>query len=98
MTFLRAVEPSDITPDVAEAIKAVWRSEVVKQLWEHRSELQVIDTVQHFIERIDEVSSFGYLPSSNDIILARIRTTGIREERLKIDNQVAVVVHLFRSS
>lgn len=28
------------------------------------------------------------MPSESDIVLARIRTTGIREERLKIDDQV----------
>jgi hypothetical protein len=29
------------------------------------------------------------MPSESDIVLARIRTTGIREERLKIDDQVS---------
>ena len=87
------VEVSEITPEVAVAIKRVWSSDAIQQLWQQRSSLQLIDTVAHFIERVDEIATFGYLPSSNDIIFARIRTTGIREERLRIDNQVPILLH-----
>ena len=31
-----------------------------------------------------QISAFEYMPTEEDIVLARIRTTGIREERLKV--------------
>lgn len=34
-----------------------------------------------------QIASFDFLPSDADILLARVRTTGVREERFVIDKQ-----------
>jgi guanine nucleotide-binding protein subunit alpha len=35
-----------------------------------------------------QVAAFDFLPTDADILLARVRTTGVREERFVIDKQV----------
>lgn len=78
----------ELTSEYVEAIQCVWRSPPFERIWSNRSTLQITDTSAIFLDRIQEISAFEYMPSETDIVLARIRTTGIREERLKIDDQV----------
>ena len=60
----------------------------MQEIWKNRSQLQVIDSTEVFLKRIDEVAKPDYKPGKDDIILSRARTSGIKEERLQIDNRM----------
>lgn len=77
----------DLTPQYVAQIKELWNSWTIQELWKNRSQLQVVDSAAVFLSRIDEVSKPDYKPGKDDIILARARTSGIKEERLLIDNR-----------
>ena len=70
------------------AIKSLWTSDAIQNVWEQRSNFQIIETTSVFMNRIDEITDIDYKPSTHDIMNSRIRTAGIREERLIIDNKV----------
>jgi len=78
----------ELTEEYVAAVKRLWKSTQFQDIWANRSKLQVIESTQIFLDRIDEVTEFGYKPNTHDIILSRARTAGIYEERLTIDNQV----------
>ena len=78
----------ELTDDYVAAVKKLWKSPQFKDIWANRSKLQVIESTQVFLDRIDEVTVFGYKPNKDDIIFSRARTAGIYEERLTIDTQV----------
>mmetsp|Transcript_20393 Transcript_20393/g.29289 ORF Transcript_20393/g.29289 Transcript_20393/m.29289 type:complete len:363 (-) Transcript_20393:204-1292(-) len=78
----------ELSPEYVAAIKSVWRSPAIERAWADRSRLQITDTAALFLDRVEEIATEEYIPSESDIVLARIRTTGIREERLKIDDQI----------
>lgn len=79
----------EFTEEYVDAIKTLWRSPLLEKVWEKRSDLQVDDTSAIFLDRIDEISDFAYMPTESDIVYARIKTSGIREEKLSIDDQVS---------
>jgi hypothetical protein len=50
-----------------------------KQIWDRRSEIQVIDSCHIFFDKIDAIAQPNYRPSKDDILLSRVRTSGIVE-------------------
>jgi hypothetical protein len=51
---------------------------------------QVIDTAPSYIARIQDIAMPTYLPTIDDILQSRVRTTGIVEEKFLIEDNVFV--------
>ena len=76
-----------LTMEKAVAIEKLWSHEAIKNVWENRSGLHVIDSAYTFFDKIREVAEDDFLPSEEDILKIRIRTAGMREERFQIQNK-----------
>lgn len=68
-----------VTPEIAEAVKALWAEESVRDLFQRANEYQLIDSARYFFDAIDRVAVPDYIPSEEDLLHARARTTGITE-------------------
>ena len=55
-------------------------------MWDRRNEYQIIESVQYYFNKIDEIKQPDYVPTQNDVLMARVRTSGIVTERYTIDN------------
>ncbi|RYG56151.1 hypothetical protein EON66_03580 [archaeon] len=42
-----------------------------------RSKFQLIDSVDYFYSKLDELAATNYVPTIEDVIKTRVRTTGI---------------------
>uniref|UniRef100_A0A7S2RAG9 Uncharacterized protein n=1 Tax=Rhizochromulina marina TaxID=1034831 RepID=A0A7S2RAG9_9STRA len=80
--------PEELTPALAEKLLALWHSDVVQQAWRRRAEFQIIESHTVFIERVMEIADPSYHANFEDMLLVRIKTSGIRNEALEIDSQV----------
>lgn len=74
-----------LKPGVAAAITALWKSDAVKAIWERRNELQVTEVHTQFVERVAEIASSEYQANFQDLLLCRVKTSGIMTESLKIE-------------
>lgn len=84
--FIRALDENEtINMDVGDAIKALWADPGIKAVWARRSEFQVIESVQFYFQKIDEIKQPSYLPTEEDILMSRVRTSGIVTERYNIE-------------
>jgi hypothetical protein len=74
-------------PDAAmvSKVKTLWADPAIQEAWAQRSSLQVSDSVSTFIERIDAYAQPGYIPTQEDVLLCRIRTTGITSQEFQLD-------------
>lgn len=87
--LLQGVSDDDlITPAIGDAIKALWSDTAIRRVWERRNEFNLIESVQFYFDRIDIIKSPEYIPSKEDILYNRIRTSGIITERYLIDNAI----------
>lgn len=76
----------DTLPQVyIEAVKHLWADKGIKAAYERRSELQLNDSAGYFFDQIDSIGSNNYIPSDQDILRSRVKSTGISEARFKID-------------
>jgi len=72
-------EDSDFafTPELAETIQALWKTDVVKSIYKRRNEYWLLDGASHYFDRCDVYAEEDFVPTEEDVVMARARTTGI---------------------
>jgi len=70
--------------DIAKYLHEVWDQPYIKAAWKQRSQFQIQDSAEMFFNQIDRICGLDYIPKEEDILLARIRTTGIVEQEFTI--------------
>lgn len=84
-TLLELDEETELTPALGLVLAALWEDEYVQRTWSLRSEYQVVESISKFFSDTERICAEGYIPSSDDILLARVRTSGIVTERYEIE-------------
>jgi len=75
----------DLTPELGHAIQALWKEPSVQAAYEKRATFQLPDSAAYFFTKIEQVARRDYIPNNDDILRARVRTTGIVENNFAID-------------
>jgi GTPase SAR1 family protein len=65
---------------LCKAISELWKDKGILACWEVRSRFHIQDSAEHFFENIGRITDEKYVPSEDDILRARIRTTGIVQQ------------------
>jgi len=60
---------------------------VIQATYLHRSHFQLLDSAVYFFEKLDQLGVAGYIPSDQDILRCRVRTTGIVEQEFQINGE-----------
>ncbi|XP_077069436.1 guanine nucleotide-binding protein subunit alpha-12a [Siphateles boraxobius] len=63
----------------APALQALWNDSGIQEAYGRRSEFQLSESVKYFLDNLDRIGQLNYLPSRQDILLARKATKGIVE-------------------
>jgi GTPase SAR1 family protein len=85
--FAKVPESEDTVLDttVGALVKKIWADSGAQQTWGVKSNFQIQDALSWYMKDIDRISATGYIPSVDDILHARVRTSGIVEKQYKID-------------
>jgi len=76
---------ADILPaDVADAIRSLWRDPSIQEAVRRSREFQLNDSAVYYFNAIDRMASPSYLPTDQDILRSRVKTTGITETTFKV--------------
>eukprot|EP00804_Cyclotella_cryptica_P017058 CCRYP_003301-RA/>CCRYP_003301-RA protein AED:0.07 eAED:0.07 QI:319/1/1/1/1/1/3/344/420 len=68
-----------------ESIRILWQSNTMKQVWAKRSAINVIDSHKNYLNDITRIASPSYKPTTQDVLIARVRTTQVVQEKYRID-------------
>ena len=79
-------ESSDVDVATGDAIEEVWLDAAIQEVWSRRSEFQVIESIKYYFERINIIKMPDYLPTQDDILHSRVRTSGIVTEQYEIES------------
>jgi len=74
----------DFNKEVANHIKTLWNDPGIQNTWTLRGLISVPDSCAFFFDNIDRICNDQFIPSDEDILLVRKRTTGIIEEHFII--------------
>jgi GTPase SAR1 family protein len=83
ITDLNERAPIDIK--VGTAIKELWKDEAILKAWKRRAEFQIVESVKYYFNEIDRIMQPGYIATQQDMLLARVRKSGIVTEKYIID-------------
>jgi len=75
----------EVNEELGKHLEALWADPGIQISWGRRSEYQVIETTKTYFDKIRQIASYGYIPTKDDVLLARVRTSGIVEERYVIE-------------
>nr|P43151.1 RecName: Full=Putative guanine nucleotide-binding protein subunit alpha [Leishmania donovani]AAA50285.1 G protein alpha subunit [Leishmania donovani] len=75
-----------LTAELAQDIKALWADPGIQNTFQRSSEFQLNDSAAYYFDSIDRISQPLYLPSENDVLRSRTKTTGIIETVFEIQN------------
>ena len=61
------------------------QSQTIKQVWAKRSAVNIIDSHKDYLNDISRIASPDYKPTTQDILISRVRTTQVIMEKYRID-------------
>mmetsp|Transcript_10889 Transcript_10889/g.13166 ORF Transcript_10889/g.13166 Transcript_10889/m.13166 type:complete len:353 (+) Transcript_10889:11-1069(+) len=75
------------TPDatMVSKVQTLWKDPAIVEAWKQRSSLQVSESVSTFVNRLETYTAPDYVPTQEDVLLCRIRTTGITSQTFVVD-------------
>lgn len=69
----------------AERIKRLWESKPIQETYEDRNKFQLVQSASYFLDKVTTVLHENYVPSDQDLLHTRVKTTGIIEHDFEID-------------
>uniref|UniRef100_A0A914WSR1 Adenylate cyclase-stimulating G alpha protein n=1 Tax=Plectus sambesii TaxID=2011161 RepID=A0A914WSR1_9BILA len=75
-----------------EHVQSLWDDDGVKECYARSNEYQLIDCAKYFLDKVEKIASCDYIPTEQDILHCRVKTTGIFETTFEVDR---VRFHLF---
>jgi len=69
----------ELNKEYVEAITELWANPKVKERFKNKSDVQIIDSASFFFDNVKRIADNGYVPTDEDILFSRTRTTGITE-------------------
>jgi len=78
------LEGDILAPDIADAVRGLWKDPGVKEAVQRSREFQLNDSAVYYFNAIDRMSAHNYLPTDQDILRSRVKTTGITETTFKV--------------
>jgi len=76
-----------IDEEVGTAVRALWKDPGVLKAWDRRADYQIVESVKYYFNEIDRIMADDYVATQQDMLLARVRTSGIVTERYVIDSK-----------
>ncbi|KAF9615064.1 hypothetical protein IFM89_021635 [Coptis chinensis] len=68
-----------LTKHLAQDIEKLWMDPAIQEISSNGSELQVPDCAHYFMGNLQRFSDVNYIPTKEDVLYARVRTTGVVE-------------------
>jgi len=88
--FMSALDPlsADFWVDeIVMHVKLLWYDEpAIKEAFDVRSKMQLLDSAHYFFDNLERIGKSDFVPNRDDILRARLRTSGIVERTFKINN------------
>jgi hypothetical protein len=83
--FAAFLDEVELLPVHGAVIKALWEDPGIQATWDRRSEFQVVESIKGFFNEVDRICADNYIPTEQDLLQSRVRTTGIITEAYDID-------------
>lgn len=82
-----------MSEEIAKIIQMLWQDSAIQAVYEMRGKkFQLNDTADYFFTNVERISKEDYIPTPEDILRARVRSTGIEEAQFCFESLTLTVV------
>lgn len=81
-----------IDEKLASEIKTLWEDSGIQQTFKRSKEYQLNDNAKYVLDNIDRISASDYVPTQDDVIHCRVRTTGVIETQFDMGKKKVSLV------
>ncbi|KAI8321620.1 G-protein complex alpha subunit GpaA/FadA [Martensiomyces pterosporus] len=84
MSMPSQIEADVLPADVADAVRTLWTDRGVIACFRRSNEFQLNDSASYYFDSIDRICQPDYLPTDQDVLRSRVKTTGINETIFRV--------------
>ncbi|KAI8594954.1 guanine nucleotide binding protein, alpha subunit [Dissophora ornata] len=84
MSLPPQIEGEYMPHEVAVAVQHLWLDRNVQQAFARSREYQLNDSAKYYFDSIDRIAKPNYIPTDQDVLRSRVKTTGITETTFAI--------------
>lgn len=85
-TMASGSEEGELSVELASIMKALWRDPGVQACFARSREYQLNDSAAYYLNSLDRISNPEYVPTQQDVLRTRVKTTGIVETQFYFKN------------
>jgi len=82
------VEDIKVTRDLSKVISRLWRDSGIQAAFLRANEYQLSDCAKYFLDNVERLGQHSYIPTTQDILHTRVRTSGIVEVKFHIKDMI----------
>lgn len=82
----------EVNKAIAKDMASLWKDPGIQAAYEKRNQFQLSDAVPYYLEHITRLGEDGYIPTEQDVLRSRAKTTGIIETKFEIDGNQFLLV------
>jgi len=75
--FVFDAETKRMPANIGDDIAALWACDTIQKTYERRSEFYFLDASEYYFTNVGRIVADDYTPTEEDMVMTRIRTTGI---------------------
>ncbi|CAG5130144.1 unnamed protein product, partial [Candidula unifasciata] len=72
-------DEGELSPELSAIMKRLWKDVGVQECFSRSREYQLNDSAEYYLNALDRISAPGYIPTEQDVLRTRVKTTGIVE-------------------
>uniref|UniRef100_G3NY38 Guanine nucleotide binding protein (G protein), alpha transducing activity polypeptide 2 n=1 Tax=Gasterosteus aculeatus aculeatus TaxID=481459 RepID=G3NY38_GASAC len=76
-----SIEEGTMPAELADVIMKLWKDTGLQAAFDRAAEFQLNDSAGYYLNEMDRISKSEYLPTEQDVLRSRVKTTGIIEEQ-----------------
>nr|XP_023649257.1 guanine nucleotide-binding protein G(t) subunit alpha-2-like [Paramormyrops kingsleyae] len=76
-----SIEEGTMPTELSDVIKRLWKDSGVQAAFERAAEYQLNDSASYYLNDLDRITQQDYMPTEQDVLRSRVKTTGIIEEQ-----------------
>jgi len=81
---LKVKREDKLTPELAKVIKTLWDDPAFKLTF-YKRHSQIPESAEYFLDKVEDIGKPDYLPSDDDLLHVRVKTSGLIKEDFQIE-------------
>ncbi|CAO3677987.1 unnamed protein product [Rhizopus stolonifer] len=73
------IELETLPTEVTTAIRTLWKDPNLQSVFDRSREYQLNDSAKYYFDSVDRIGETSYVPTDQDVLRSRVKTTGITE-------------------